>query len=418
MNPRAALGLLLFSLAGCLESLPGRVSQAADVAADAAPQPRKIDILWVIEQSVGPASALPRLADAMPRLLEGLEAAGPVDVHFAVTSMDLQCDLSLQKGITASLGRFNRVPAAAYPPSVRLTHPQACRTDADCDPPGEEGLWRCRAQPTDLCIVNPNGSINSTCRRTCQTDAECRDTFGRDRLICLTPGDDPSESGCADPPRTEGCPAELPLFLTAEQRDLWRCAVDLPVYADKCFHFEQGLGAGLAALDPAGPNPAQSAAFLRDDAWLLVSFFTHEGDCSIPAGARIGEDYYTTCAYDLPAAGTQLLSVEHFAAAYRALKADPSRVFIAAIGGDSLAPDEATRESEREAFLASILDPYTCHQRSSICTASHGRAGWSRRYQQLAAAFGDRGLFANYCAEDYAPAMTAIAQAFNAVAPP
>ena len=72
-------------------------------------------------------------------------------------------------------------------------------------------------------MVNPNGSVNTTCRRRCSSDDECKSLLGDERYICQKPSNNEDDWGCLLPPPSADCPVDLPAFVDSDQLDLARC---------------------------------------------------------------------------------------------------------------------------------------------------------------------------------------------------
>ena len=179
-----------------------------------------------------------------------------------------------------------------------------CQASGECDDIDEPSCsctdpdeWACRGYQSDICLRTPNGSINTSCRRRCTTDQECKDLFGDPRYICQKLSGNQLDWGCLLPPATQDCPATVPAILDGTNLDLFACAATVGVNQESsCFKYEQGLRASLLALDPKGKNAEQSKAFLRDDAYLVIIYVSDEDDCSVADGRSISEDDYETCA--------------------------------------------------------------------------------------------------------------------------
>ncbi len=273
--------------------------------------------------------------------------------------MDMLCDPSNPE-ITASKGEFSHTPATSFPPSCQRRVRRVCTTNDDCDDIDcevfgkceDQGEWVCE-QKSELamCLVHPNGSVNTECKRRCASDEECQAIFQYERYFCQRPSGNQADWGCVLPPQTSECPAELPKFLDSSNLDLFPCAATVGVNQLKCYAYEQGLAAAYGALSPTGANKEQAKEFLRDDAYLVIIFVSDEDDCS--ADKIIGEDYHDQCALldivDKGAGspkGGPLVDVSTFVNRFKAIKDDPSRVIVAAIAGDAVPPSPETYESE------------------------------------------------------------------------
>src|SRR5690606_33024302 len=108
-----------------------------------------------------------------------------------VTTVDVQCEVN-NTSIFSSKGKFNQKAAKAFPVPCQHNERAVCSSDADCSQLDcelfgrcdELGEWACRAAQLQSCTINPNGSINSSCRRRCTTDEECKVLFGDDKYFC------------------------------------------------------------------------------------------------------------------------------------------------------------------------------------------------------------------------------------------
>ena len=436
----AIAGLLATTLpTGCAETEnPG--ADAQDTSGDDTSQPLAppmIDMLWVIDSSPSMCAEQRDLALSFPGFVAELTSAGELDLRVAVTSTDVLCDTD-NVNVFATQGAFNTVGATQFPPPCQERRERLCMEgaacanmdcvvrgecaadDPDCTCAGELGEWGCRHSNTEVCQTNPNGSVNSYCVRRCTTDEDCRQLFGADDYFCQKPSNNTADWGCMAPPATAGCPGGVPPVLDGTNLDLFRCAVTVQINQGKCKKYEQGMSAALMALEPDGPNAAQATGFLRDGAWLVVVFVSDEDDCSTAPGQRIDEVDYDRCWFHPTTDdGGPLLPIAEVAARLRALRPDPDKVIVAAIGGDSLATDPAQVATDREAFQASLLDAEICYQQSTICGGPNQAATWAPRTQALAAAFGDHGVFTNICVGDsgLAPALVQIADAILRILP-
>jgi hypothetical protein len=385
----------------------------------------KIDFLWIVDNSTSMCEEQVALTENFAVFIETLAELN-LDPRVAVTTADVQCEMA-NPAINSSRGVFNQVPATSFPPSCDAKQIFPCLKDSDCDQLGDPGQWQCKPSlPTVACLKNPNDTINTNCVRRCDSTAPnpnqaCIDKLGDPRYVCRL-------GGCVLPPRTEDCPADLPPFLEGnDQLDLFACLATTGVNQEKCFEYEQGLRGALDAIDPDGPNAAQAQAFLRPDAYLVLIFVSDEDDCSVPTDDAIHEDFYDTCA-TLPDqnGGGPLIPVSDFINRFKSLKSDPSRVIVAAIGGDAIADAPASKlpdacesiadlslraDCMRLQYVESKSSLTTCYQQTYICESPVGKADWGSRYAELAAGFGPNGIFTNICAaEGIGPALREIGQ--------
>ncbi len=400
-----------------------------------------IDFLWVVDNSSSMCEEQVALTDNFKAFSTILAENFDIDPRVAVVTPDMQCTSVEAKG-KSTKGVFSTLPADGFPPGCQARAPVACTTSAQCDgldctlfgKCGDQGTWTCRKAQNASCVVNPNGSINTTCRRDCDTDLECQQLFDDPRYICQKLSGSPADWGCLLPPSTSNCPATVGPVLDLSTIDQFGCLATVGVNQHQCFAYEQGLRGALTALEREGPNKkyigctvadekaGKCKRFLRDEAYLVIVFVSDEDDCS--SDVQIPEDKYDQCG--LLADQTQggpLIPVNHYVNRFKSLKSDPARVIIAAISGDAL-PGEPLMskidlstdepycadleenvvqetmtdvEAARECFVRSKGNDFICHHTTTICTSSSGQADWGRRYQQLAERFGDNGVFENIC---------------------
>ena len=251
----------------------------------------KLDILWVIDNSASMCQeqyGLSRVFDDFVGKLQSDFAS--LDVRVAVTTTN-----SLNDEI------FVTEPAKTYPPACYESRTVVCETDAQC----EEALgesWQCSSAALGQ-IYNMNMSVNSLCTFRCEESSQCCQEFcfldecGDDlscldeecagapndgcSFECVSPGQDPSVSGCLRPPDTQACPEGLPAILEMDEFPYFGCLAQVEPDQSYMASMEQGLKSAWRALDPAGPNSAAASEFIRPDAYLLVVFASDEDDCSI-----------------------------------------------------------------------------------------------------------------------------------------
>ncbi len=333
----------------------------------------KIDFLWVIDNSASMCEEQFSLAANFDVFTEKFAGKFDLDQRVAVVGMDMQCDHEVLDGVESTKGRFNVAPASGFPPSCQEKVIRACTTDDDCpaqtldceamgldkgcDLPSDAGVWACRQAQSASCVTNPNGSVNTECKRRCQSDEECQALFGDNRYICQKPSGNQQDWGCMRPPITKGCPEEVGPVLNDADLALFPCLATIGVNQNKCFKYEQGLASALAALDPEGENAKQITCtveeeeagtcrrFLREDAYLVLIFISDEDDCS--SHTPINEDDHETCALlDDLADGGPLVPVSHYVNEFKSLKDDPSRVIVASVAGDAIAGEAFTGYAE------------------------------------------------------------------------
>jgi len=259
-------------------------------------KPIKLDFLWVVDNSASMCQEQASLARSFEDFVNQLDSYLNVDINLAVTTTDA----------INGQGAFSKKPAKKYPNACAETKLLACATNNECED-AFGSSWVCNPPPSpggSLLLYNKNGSLNSSCTYTCDSDGECCENFcyleecGDDMSCvselcgdegagctqtCLAPGggsDD--DKNCVAQPATGDCPSSgIPSVLTGKNMDLFPCIAT--VGADQSFtaNLESGLKTAWMALDPSGLNSEQSSGFLRDDAYLIIVFVSDEDDCSI-----------------------------------------------------------------------------------------------------------------------------------------
>jgi hypothetical protein len=387
-------------------------------------EPVPIDFLWVIDNSTSMCQEQFSLTKSFDQFTSALEQFFEIDPRIAVTTVDANCE---PDGVNIfSKGIFNTKPNRVFPPACFEERRVVCRTDDDCanldcelygkcDSPGAE--WVCKTTAQEVCMTNPNGSINTRCQRTCTGDGDCRTFYSDDTFECREPAGQPT--GCLRPPDTVGCPDTLPPVLTKDNIDLFRCTASVGVTQLNCLKYEQQLRSGLLALDPTGRNAEQAKNFLREDAYLVIIFVTDEEDCSVAEGyvnsegkPGLLETDYNRCGL-LPTTddGGPLVPVAHYVNRFKALKRDPGKVVVATISGDSTKDTPELRALDRQAYLESKSNPRVCHNETSVCNSVNGVADYAPRMIELVNSFGPNGVFSNICSDEgIGPALTAIAR--------
>jgi len=437
-------GLLVGAIAlaaGCnhtpVESLDKSLTLKVIKGSDTA-DPVKIDFLWIVDNSSSMCEEQAALFESFDDFVERLESSFQIDPRVAVASIDVDCEPNLAERIASTKGVFNTVPNKVMPVACQEQRARFCREDVDCgnldcvirgecaesdtectcDPlPGraELGMWECahswaEAELFDLCAVNPNGSINTSCIRRCDTDDDCQQLFDDSRYVCRA-----ATRGCVLEPDRDFCPDTVPAVLDSSNLHLFPCNASVGLIQRACFRFEQGLAAALMALDPSptAPNSEQARDFHRDDAYLVIIIISDEDDCSLAQDGFIDvETQRDTCAL-LPTSdqGGPLAPVGHYINRFKSLRSDPGRVIVATISGDSLETDPAAIAADRQAFIESKGHPRTCHQQSYICLSDIGKSDYGARYIELADGFGPNGVFTNLCeAADMSRALGQIAE--------
>lgn len=400
-----------------------------------------IDFLWVVDDSSSMCEEQVALTDNFKQFSKILAENFDIDPRVAVVTPDMHCTTAEADG-KSTKGTFSTKVAIGFPPGCQARSPVACTTSdqcggLDCTLFGkcdDQGTWTCRKAQNASCVENPNGTLNTTCRRGCTNDLECQQVFDDPRYICQKLSGSPADWGCLLPPATANCPATVGPVLDLSTIDQFGCLATVGVNQHQCFAYEQGLRGALSALEREGPNKkyigctvadekaGKCKRFLRDEAYLVIVFVSDEDDCS--SDVQLPENQYDQCG--LLADQTQggpLIPVSHYVNRFKSLKSDPARVIVAAISGDAL-PGEPLEskindqtgepycadleenvvqetmsevDAARECFIRSKGNEFICHHTTTICTSSSGQADWGRRYQQLAERFGDNGVFENIC---------------------
>lgn len=210
----------------------------------------KIDFLWVVDNSTSMCEEQVSLTDNFSIFTSSLTTAFQIAPRVAVTTADAQCEPrepSQTSGAVTSQGTFNKYPASGFPPSCYSKKPVPCLSDSDCANNLGEGDWKCKAASSAQCLENPNGSVNSYCWRGCQESQDCIDFYGNPNYVCQKPSGNQDEWGCLLPPSTDGCPTELPEYLTdlpLSCDDGETCAI--PSFIDDCTLEATGLVCGAS----------------------------------------------------------------------------------------------------------------------------------------------------------------------------
>jgi hypothetical protein len=215
--------------------------------------------------------------------------------------------------------------------------------------------------------------------------------------------------------------------------------------------FEHQFAAVTRALGVDGrAAPAENGGFLRPDALLAVVMITNEDDCSAPPGSAFydtasntnlasqlgppanfrcnefghicggghpnrrapGDDVNAMVSYDDCTSNESegfLLSVDDTANRIKSLKADDGQILVAAITGPS-APYvvgwKEPRTTDKSCGKAVCPWPEIGHS----CVASDGSFGDPAvRISELVEQFGDNGRLLSICEDDFAPALSNIA---------
>jgi hypothetical protein len=376
----AALGLHACSTDDAGVDADTRSEAVAEVPA---PLPVKLDVLLVIDDTGGMCWWQMALTEGVESFLARLGQVSR-DVRVAVTTTDVRSE--------GFRGTFRTGHASEYGPACQVNRPKECTTDAQCagleaaDGPGWECTWE--GKPIAL-TVNDNGSLNSSCHKTCTTDDECTAVFG-DLFHCSV--ETPGAVGCRAAPPVEGCPETLGPVLTGTDIAGLRCLVNVGDTGTPEKNLEGGLKAALLALDRGNdpctspsPNvcrlftperlsiyaadcPERLAAcgehlspgepdFLRDDAWLLVVFASNEDDCSDRDDNPFSLNDTKLCAFK----GEQLLPLPDVVQSLKALKTDPAHVIVAGLVGDAVIGGTRSCLVSDRCLVERTLDECRCY---------------------------------------------------------
>ena len=403
---------------------------------------QKVDILWVVDNSVSMCQEQNSLATNVNRFLE----------KFVDLDLDLRMAVVTTDGLTPEkMGAFNSELAAPFPPNCfekvvfpclspsDPSNPDICTSTFDVNE-GASGSWICEPPPLNVAsnMENPNGSVNSTCRYKCVDDADCVAQFGDPSSLCIAPGGDEKQRGCLIPPITnELCDGvDLPSYVGSADNnlDVFPCLAVVGASQDSNPQLEQGLNAAVWALSsnpkPGAPDRSEQARnFVRLDAYQVVIFISDEDDCSLPPGVVLPKELHQTCAcLETASNGGELQDVGEFVNQLKSINPDPSKVLVAAIVGDVVVRAE---EQEGEVAIlecgggelseqSCVLDKQTAFTESKcgkkftdrntfVCESVTGKADFGSRYIQLVDAFGDNGFTANICDDEgFGPALDEI----------
>jgi hypothetical protein len=387
-----------------------------------------VDMLFVIDNSGSMAEEQKKLARTLPQLL-GILATGnhdgkrraagvPTDfvpartMHVGVVSTDLGVNLA---PAISGCGGASFDPAAPDPSNtsaeVASTTPNNVRLEKPFGDNGQlqistavaqAGIW---SRPVGTTFSEPVSLV-------VEPDPSCALVRPNTRYLEYGPGD-----------------------VFEELQHGFSCIAKLG--KNGC-GFEQQLESMLKALAPAserfsrftqgqGTAPGTNAGFLRDDAILVVVIVSDEEDCSIPDDSSElfnrnsptfqPGDINTRCGK--PQNQQFLNPIERYVDGLRALKSsrNQGRIIVASIAGIPLAADLGDRAVHNgSATLAAILErpdmQFTTRASSIVsneeapvptCISGQGdgSAAPARRLLQLTRAFGDNGMAASICEDDY-----------------
>ena len=235
---------------------------------------------------------------------------------------------------------------------------------------------------------------------------------------------------------------------TGDIADAFSC---IALVGDQGCGFEHQMASVLRALGADGmPAPAQNANFLRANAYLAVVLITNEDDCSAPPNSTLFDptsqlvsdplgplqsyrcnEYGHLCGGQPPPrmspnnanvdlTGTcvsnengPLIKVADVVTKLKGLKADPSKVLVAAIAAPPMpyvvefsapqVPDPHEWPDVKHSCLGGGTGPNMIYGDPAI------------RINQWVQAFGTKGVFENICANSLSPALNLIGQEVSQV---
>jgi hypothetical protein len=377
-------------------------------------QTKKVDLLFVIDNSGSMSQEQAKLARTVPSLL-GILATGnhsgkrsnagePTDfapaesIHVGVISTDLGINLAPAQ---------NSCGDRSFLPTERDTRMSTQRINK---PFGDDGAL---LSATEIAAAGIYAPVNSgEVELVVQPEPECAQLTFDEPYLTYEPSDLFEDTGFA--------------FSCISKLGRNGCGL------------EQQLEAMLKALTPAqshrftfsrdtqgqGSEPGANAGFLREDAILAVVHVSDEEDCSIPDQSSGLFDALSTAIAGginvrcgLPENQSLLHGIDRYVDGLRALK--PARyrdriVFASIVGlpgaEDTGAPVhsgkedlEALLDSPEMQFKSQRNEANTDDEPAPACSSRQGDGSASpgRRFLQVAAAFGDQGLVASICDDSY-----------------
>jgi hypothetical protein len=387
----------------------------------------KVDILWIIDNSSSMCQEQNALTENFDAFIEGLAGIN-ADFRLAVTTTDMDPN-------AGDLGRFRDAPrrvgaecSAAEDNCPTLFNPDqsdaddngigdACEGDDDGDGV-DDHLDNCVA------ISNPGqedadgNGLGDACESASDRDSDgdgVMDNLDNCALVFSQNQNDADGDGVGDAcegdldgdgavdPNPLDCPDSIGpvldsidyqtdpenptagLHINQLQND-FRCIATVGTQGSG---FEKGLSAMQAAL-----SDAVNADFRRQDAWLVIIFVTDENDCSDNNALELhsGSD----CEYKRD----DLVPVENFIDFLLNFEGmeNGERILVAGIIG----PDDGIRYDAPSMPSPSCSNPEI------------GDAYGGYRYEQLIDAFGERGVEANICHDDFDVALDSIARVIRA----
>jgi hypothetical protein len=384
-----------------------------------------VDMLFVIDNSGSMAEEQQKLTRALPQLL-GVLATGnhdgkrraegePTDfspartMHVGVVSTDLGINLAPHIESCGGASYSASAPDPANPDAVVRSMPEnGVRRDK---PFGDDGVLQTSTAVAEAGIwARAFGTTFSTpVELVVAPDPTCADVRPAEQYLTYEPGD-----------RFE------------DTQHAFTCIAKLG--KNGC-GLEQQLESMLKALSPSsvafsrgshGHGDGDNAGFLRDDAVLVVVIVSDEEDCSIPDGSselfnRNSTSFSpgtinTRCGK--PENQRFLHGISRYVDGLRALKseANQGRIVVASISGMPLARNVGGKPALQGEEIAGLLGrpdmqfmvrastlSASEEEPSPVCVSARGdgSAAPGRRFLQVARAFGDNGIAASICEDDY-----------------
>jgi hypothetical protein len=390
------------------------------------PAKTKVDLLLVLDDSPSMCGVFGQMDRFVTNLVDG--AWDAVDLRVAVTTPGA-CGANRPGEL---LGAFTRRALDGPAPScpVRRVHP--CLSDADCvlgaivrewpDPehwtcePGPSGTpFACDAPPAGDDPV-PDGALHVV-------ESACRYRFDWVGAGGACPADivpldgDVVERTLADwkAGRYTGDPAWRGLSDDVVRKllvaHLLGCLTRIGPSAASCAGPRQGLRAAWEALDPEGPNAAQSRGFLRDGALLLVMILSDQDDCSFADSGPASSPADCACLRDtagcLPSGYCDPLAPGPLVPPTWLLERLDSlgrRIGLVTFGGD-VTPGSATSPTTSAAPIRQRYFDCRCAVEGApasvyVCDGEGGTAALAGRYKAASVAVWlahHSGAFANLC---------------------
>lgn len=141
----------------------------------------------------------------------------------------------------------------------------------------------------------------------------------------------------------------------------------------------------LATMERALDRNTANAGFLRETAFLAVLFVTPNDDCSFMRGGFAVESASVN-AHECATRDTELVDVDHYETLLRSLKADPSKIVVAAITGPA---------------DVQVIDGPEGLEVAPSCSVGDARALPAVRLKELIDRFPNRSSFTSICQQNW-----------------